>query len=721
MALIGSIRKQGKLVVIVIGVALALFVITSFDRKGIISCKGDKQRNIIGEVAGERITYREFEAKVDEQKDMQKQQSGKENVTAAEEFQIREQIWKNDLRDIILGKEYEALGMDVSAEELSDLVTGKEPSQMIIQNFTDPQTGQFNPMQVRSFMQNLDQYEQQKPGTKAQWENLLESIKSDRIYNKYLNLIKGGIYIPKAIAKKDFEQKNKKAVFRFFADKYSNIPDNTITLTQDDFQKYYDEHKHEYQQEASRDIEYVVFDVNPSDADMKKVTDDVKQIRSEMEKVDNKDMPTFVNKNSDDKYDSLFYKKGALPMAVDSVVFKPKTKVGEIFGPYYNETEFTFTIAKVIDFQMRPDSMKASHILISYKGAMRADEKITRTQDQAKKMADSLLTVLKKNPKKFEDIAKTNSDDPTAKAKSGDLGRFADGTMIGPFNDACIKNKEGDLLVVETPFGYHVLKVTGKKSPEKKAQVAIIERKAEPSNETFQAVYSQASAFAGENTTVEQFNKTVIDKKLNKRLAENITPMSNNIAGLESPREIVRWIYDEKTKKNDISKVFDMQGKYIIAYIKEIREKGTPSLDQVKTEIEPLVKREKKADQIIKKINGMKSAGVTIDQLAAKDGKKLDTLDFISFSSYSLPGYGPEPKVIGTLFTLKKGELSEPIQGNSAIFVVYIDNFSEPPANADYAASRNQMMMNYKSRVSYDVYNTLEKGTKIVDDRLLFY
>ena len=205
-------------------------------------------------------------------------------------------------------------------------------------------------------------------------------------------------------------------------------------------------HKHEYNQEASRDIEYVVFDVNPSDADMKKVTDDVKQIRTEMEKVDNKDIATFVNKNSDDKYDSLFYKKGALPLKVDSVVFKPKTKVGDIFGPYYSETDFTYIIAKVVDFQMRPDSMKASHILISYKGAMRADEKITRTQDQAKKIADSLLTVLKKNPKKFEEIAKTTSDDPTAKAKAGDLGWFADGTMIGPFNDACMKNKEGELI-----------------------------------------------------------------------------------------------------------------------------------------------------------------------------------------------------------------------------------------------------------------------------------
>ena len=236
--------------------------------------------------------------------------------------------------------------MDISAEEMSDLVTGKEPHQLIIQNFTDPQTGQFNPMQVRSFMQNLDQYEQQKPGTKAQWEGLLESIKSDRIYNKYLNLIKGGIYIPKALAKKDFEQRNRKAVFRFFADKYSNIPDNSITVTQDDFQKYYDDHKHEYQQDASRDIEYVEFDVNPSDVDMKKISDDVKQIRTEIEKTDSKDIPTFVKKNSDDKFDSLFYKKGALPLNVDTVVFKPKTKVGDILDPITTKPILPFPLPK---------------------------------------------------------------------------------------------------------------------------------------------------------------------------------------------------------------------------------------------------------------------------------------------------------------------------------------------------------------------------------------
>ena len=348
MAVIGKIRKRGGIITIIVGLALASFVLGDFLRK---SNRGSKTSNI-GEICGEKITYTDFEKKVEEQSELMKQQTGKENLTADQVFQVREETWKNLVRDIVLAQEYDELGLVVSSDELWDLVQGKEPHQYILQNFTDPQTGQFNAAQVRSFLQNLDQYEQQKPGTKAQWENLEQSIKSDRLYNKYMTLIKGGLYVPKALAQKDYEQKNKKIVFRFFTNRYSDIPDTKVTLTDEDFQKYYDAHKQEYEQEPSRDIEYLSFDVNPSETDLKKADEDIKQIRTDIEKQENIDIPTFVTRYSDDKYDSLYYKKGALPMLLDTVVFKAKTKKGDIFGPYYND--FTYTIAKVMDFQVRP-------------------------------------------------------------------------------------------------------------------------------------------------------------------------------------------------------------------------------------------------------------------------------------------------------------------------------------------------------------------------------
>lgn len=713
MAIIGNIRKRSGIIVIIIGVALAAFVLGDFVKKS------PKTSNNVGEVAGEKITYHDFETEVDAQVEMIKQQSGSENLTNDQMFQIRNEVWKKLERDIILGAEYDKLGVTVSTEELWDLVQGKEPHQYILQNFADPQTGQFNASQVRLFLQNLEEYETKKPGTKAQWENLEKSIKSDRIYTKYLNLIKGGLYVPTAIAKKDYEQRNKKVVFRFFGDKYSNITDNSVTITADDIQKYYDAHKHEYEQEASRDIDYVVYDVIPSDTDIAKVNSDVAGIMKEIGTVADEDMPNFVNKNSDDAYDTLYYKKGGLAANLDSVVFSKKK--GDVIGPLYDEATYTYTIAKIMNFQLRPDSMKASHILVAYTGSLKAAETVTRTKENAEKMADSLLAVAKKDPKNFGEVAKSFNDDAVSKEKSGDLDWFADGSMVGPFNEACVIGKEGDIVKVETDFGYHIVKITGKKKIENKVKLASIIIKIEASNETFQNYYTKASSFAGENKTIEQFNKSVIDKKLNKRSAEYITEMSNTITGLESPREIVRWAYDEATKKGDISKVFDLQGMYVVAALKEIREKGIPTLEQVKTDIEPLVKREKKAETIIKKINAAKSAGITIDALAEKVSATVDTLDFITFSSYSLPGFGPEPNMIGTLFTLKKGQLSEPIKGNSAVFVVYVDSFTEAPETKDYTASRTQLLSTFKQRVTYDVYSALEKNAEVKDNRSLFY
>jgi len=716
MALIGKIRKRGGIITIVIGIALAAFVLGDFWKK---SSKGSKNNNA-GEVSGEKITYVDFEKKVAGQEEMMKQQSGKE-MTAAERYKLQEDTWKTLVRDIVLGKEYDDLGLTVSTEEMWELVQGKEPHQYITQNFADPQTGVFNPEQVRTFLKNLDQYEEKKPGTKAQWDNLEDLIKSDRLYNKYLNLIKGGYYVPKAMAKDDYIQKNKKAVFRFFADKYSNIADTKITLTGDELQTYYDTHKNEYEQEASRDIEYVSFDIVPSAADLKKAKDDITKIYTEFDATDTSNVQTYVNKTSDDKFDSTFYKKEKLPTPLDSTVFK--LKVGDLIGPLDND--YVYTIAKVMGFQTRPDSMKASHILVAYAGATRAAETVTRTKEKAKAMADSLLKIIIKNPKLFDTIATKNSDDAVASKKAGDLDWFTDtdagGQMIGAFTNACAKGKVGEVKVVETDFGYHIIKITGKKALKKKVRLAIITKKTEPSKETTDAIYNAASAFAGENLTIDDFDKAVISKKLTKKSAEEVTPMTNTISGLESPREIVRWMYDADTKKGAISKVFDLQTAYVVAALKEIREKGIPTLDQIKTKIEPLAKRDKKADMIIKKINAMKTAGTSLDILALKDSAKVDTLDYITFSSYSIPGYGPEPAVLGKLFTMKAGTMSEPIKGNMAVFVIYLEKYIDPAPTTDYKSTIGQLVQNFKSRAGYELYPALEKNAKVVDKRWMFY
>lgn len=713
MAIIGKIRKRGGIIVIVIGIALAAFVLGDFWKKGGRSSKED-----LGVICGEKITYVDFEKQVDAQTELAKQQSGEENLTADEMFKLRNDLWSKLERDYILGQEYEELGVAVSADELSDMVQGKEPHEYIVQNFTDPQTGTFDVTQVRMFMQNLEQYEEKKPGTKAQWENLLEQIEADRLYTKYLNLIKQGYYIPTALAKKDYEQKNTKAVFRFVAEKYADIPDNSVTPNDADYQKYYDDHKQEYMiDDPSLDIEYISFNVEPSDSDIAFATRTTEKIYEEMKTEDEKDIPLFVIKYSDDAYDSLFYKKGALIAELDTVVFSAKK--GDVLGPFFNDN--VFTMVRIMEFQERPDSMKASHILIAYAGSTKS-ETVTRTQKQAEKITDSLMTILKKDPKQFDTIAKSQSDDPTAAVKAGDLDWFADGTMVGPFNEACVTGKINELQKVETAFGYHIIKVTDKKENVNKVRLAVITRKVEPSKETYNVQFDLATKFAGENTTSEKFEKAVINEKLNKRLAEEITAMTNTITGLESPREIVKWAYAETTKKGDVSGVFDLGTKYVVACLKEVREKGIPTLDQIKTKLEPYVKREKKTEILLSKVKNLETPGISLYQLAEKlDSVSVDTLDYISFSSYSLPGYGPEPEIIGTLFTLKENVLSDPLKGKSGIFVLSVDSILKAPEVKDYKTNINQTLTTFKSRVTYDVYNALEKKADIEDNRILYY
>lgn len=713
MAIIGKIRKRGGIIVIIIGIALAAFVLGDFWKKG-----GRSSRKDLGVICGEKVTYVDFEKLVDAQVDLAKQQTGEENLTADEMYKLRDDLWSKLERDYILGQEYDELGLTVSADELSDMVQGKEPHQYIIQNFQDPQTGTFDVSQVRMFVQNLDQYEQKKPGTKAAWENLLEQIEADRIYTKYLNLIKQGYYIPTALAQKDYDQKNTKAVFRFVADKYANIPDNSVTLTDADYQKYYDDHKQEYAyDDASRDIEYVTFDVLPSDSDLAYATRENNKIFADFKTEDEKDVPLFVTKYSDDAYDSSFYKKGSLIADYDSIAFKARK--GDVLGPFFNDN--VYTMARIMEFQERPDSMKASHILIAYAGSTKS-ETITRTKEQAEKMADSLMTVLKKNPKQFDTIAKTLSDDVGSAAKKGDLDWFADGSMVGPFNEACIKGKIDELQKVETAYGFHIVKVTGKKKTENKVRLAVISRKVEPSKETYNTQFDLATKFAGENTNAEKFEKAVVDEKLNKKLAEELAQMTNTITGLESPREIVKWAYAETTKKGDVSGVFDLGAKYVVACLKEVREKGVPSLDDIKTKLEPYVKRDKKAEILLSKVKNLETPGTTLYQLAEKlDSASVDTLDYITFSSYSMPGYGPEPEVIGTLFTLKENVLSDPLKGKSGVFVLQVDSIIKAPEVKDYSTGIKQSLTTFKSRVTYDVYNALEKKADIEDNRILYY
>jgi len=707
MAVIGTIRKHSALAVILIGVAITAFIVSDlFSGKS----GGGRSMPSVGTISGEEITYTDYNRRVENNMEIQRANQNKENLTAQEAFDIRQNTWTQYLNEVIMGKEYDKLGLTVTTEELYDLVQGPRPHNIIMQYFQDPATNQYNPEIVMNFLQNLNNVQ---PEVRQQWLNLEKYIKDDRLTQKYQNLVSKGYYVPEAFAAMDYSNKKKNAEIRYVALRYTSIVDDEVVLTDKDYEDYYEKNHHTYEQEASRDIDYLIFEVLPSDEDRVKTKESVYAIYEEFREAEN--MVTFVNSTSDNRYDSTWFKKGQLPVMLDSILFS--SPIGTFVPPY--EENDTWHMAYLLDEQARPDSMKAEHILIAYQGSLRAAETVTRTKETAETIADSLFTVLNADKNKLQALALQLSDDGSAQQNYGDLGWFADGAMIGQFNEAVVNGKAGDIVKVETPFGFHLVKITGKKDPVSKIRVAIVDRAVEPSSKTFQDIYTQASSFAGENNTLTKFETSVTDQGLNKRTASYLREMSNSIPGIDTPREIVRWAFYDGIDLGEVSPVFDVGGSYVVAVLTNIREKGTIPLEQMKENIKTFVLNEKKADIISDKVRN--SSG-DIYQIASDFDTKVDTNLSITFSSRNIPGFGSEFNVIGKIFGMNEGEQSGPIQGNGGVFVVTLDRYYEPPQVADYKSNSDQMNSAFSSRMAGNpMFTALQKIAKIEDNRLLFF
>ncbi|MBC8148019.1 MAG: peptidyl-prolyl cis-trans isomerase, partial [Bacteroidetes bacterium] len=382
----------------------------------------------------------------------------------------------------------------------------------------------------------------------------------------------------------------------------------------------------------------------------------------------------------------------------------------------------TYQMAKLIDIQVRPDSMRASHILVAFAGANSAAKEVTRTKLAAEALADSIMEVIKKEPHKFEEFASTISNDANTKETMGDFNWFADGMIRPEFNNVCLNGNVGDIEKVETDYGYHIIKVTGKKDISKKVRVAQIHFNIEPSKPTYDYYWKLASEFIGKNRTEADFDSSVVELGLNVRQATDVTEMTNNILGLENPREIVQWAFDEDTEVGDVSeKVFELEDKYVIVVLKDSRDKGIATLEQHKEYIEPLVMQDKKAEMIIEDLNNKIASTKDINKLAKEFNLSVDTVDFIRFVNTNLPNYGPEPAVIGSVFGSKKAVLSAPVKGGQGVYVFIVDEFVEAPVIEDYTMTKAEISQTFESRILNQLFEALEKNTEIIDNRINFY
>jgi peptidyl-prolyl cis-trans isomerase D len=709
MAVIGTIRKQSGLLIIIVGVALAAFVLGDF----LVPGGGQRSVPSIAKVHGEDVKYSQFDAQFEQNLEFQKRNQNKENLTPEEMFQLRQQTYDQVVQKLLLDREYERLGLSISSEELFDQIQGQNPHPYILQYFKDPNTDQYRPELVRNYIAQLDQMDMT---ARKQWADFVDAIREDRLRTKYRNLISKGYFMPDEFLKGDFSEKKVQASVRLVGSRFNSIADTLVKVTEQDLRKYYDKYKYNYEQEASRDIDYVIFSVRPSAEDRNKVRENVNAVFNDFMNTEN--IPVFVNSESDKRYDSTFFRQGELPLGIDTVVFN--APVGHFVEPYLENDEWY--MAKLMEIDFRPDSMKASHILVAFRGAFMADQGVTRTKDAAKNLADSLAGVIRATPALLENLATVYSDDPSASQNEGDLGWFADGSMVYPFNQAVLTHKVGDVTVAETQFGYHVIKVTGKQDPVKKVRVAVIKVAVTASQTTSQNEFLRASEFQGKAMSMLAFDTLAANMGIAKRTATYLQPMGNRIAGIDYPRPIIQWAFIEGLKEGAVSHVFSMENEYIVAMLTKIREKGIPPMEDIRETLEPLVLNDLKGDLVVKNMNTLLKETTDLSVIAQSLNSQVDSVRNLTLTTRNVAGYGNEPNLVAKVFSVEKGIVSGPVKGNNAAFIFMVDEIQEPDPSEDFRMYERQLLMNFTSKVSNNNYlQALQDVARIVDNRVMFY
>ena len=701
MGIMSFLRERaGFIIVAVIGISLVAFLVGDVVRYGGSFFRDD--RNMLGEVGGEKIAYDRFNTQVDQQTAQFKQQSGQSTLNPQMAAYVQETVWNQMVAQQILTKEVDRVGLTIGEDETHAMEQGENPNPQIVQAFTDPKTGQFDRAGLGNFLQYLQTAKADDP-KKLQWYAFIEQITDQKLSEKYVSLVTNGLYVNSLEAKDDYEAKNKLANFKYVTFDYASVPDNKITVTDDDYKSYYDDHKSEFNnQRELRTFDYVSINASPSKADTDAIKKQADKLAADFKTAANDSL--FVQINAETKAPLIYQHKGKMEPKLDSVMFNAAN--GFVYGPYLSNG--SYKIAKLVDSKTEPDSVKARHILIDDKTI--GVEKATAKADSLKKLIEG--------GKSFADLANTFSIDKNSAVKGGDLGTFARGAMIPVFEDAVFSGKKGDLKIVTSQLGVHLIEIEDQKGLSKVAKVAIVDIPLKASSATQTAAYSKAQGFLG-NLTKD--NLSVLAKKDGYKVntATDITGTAATIPGIEAARDIVRWAFN--AEKGDLSdKVYITGDQYIIAQLTQIKPKGILPLDLVKKQIAQAVKNKVKGKLLTDKLNAALNGASSIDQVAQKSGGKVVPVQNIVFANPVLPGAQAEYKLIGTVFGSHPNKLSKSIEGAQGVYVFTLDSFTNPAPLTNATREREQLGQALIQRADSQIFDALKDKANVKDYRAKF-
>ncbi|MCK5134779.1 MAG: SurA N-terminal domain-containing protein [Bacteroidales bacterium] len=717
MATLQNIRnKAGLLIAVVIGLALFAFILGDLMGSGAPTLG----KKAVAEINGKAVGVQDYLNREKSLREFYQLNAGGQSLDSEIEQQIQQETWRRLVRETIMDQAYQKLGIYVSADELKTMVTGdqtmglsrnpamNEPHPIVRQMFSNPETGQLNRSVMTNYFNALDnpQFAQEK----KRWLFIEKEIVDEKMNQKYFSMVRKG-FQPSSLDLKDYVTETGKSTdFSFISKSFSEVADEDISFTESDLKQYYKQNKESFKQVASRTFQYVVFEVEPSEKDVENARYWTSQTRAEFSRASGDEVPRYVNGTSDEPFDTRFYTYEEIPAIIRDSVFNASDEL--IFGPFRDEE--AFKLARAHNVQMRPDSVRVRHILLSFQAFGGNREAISN-------LADSLKGVIQ-NGGSFNQIALEYSADESNRAIGGDLGWFTEGNMVTEFNNACFENRSGDLVTAETQFGTHIIRIEDQGRPVRKMQVATIVRNIYASDETNQDYYNRAVKFRAKSTDLEKFTEQAREFGLDPRFAPNISKDQQTIPGIEEPVRITKWAYSADV--NSVSNIFS-QGdeKYIIAVLTEAKEDGYAEINQIRAQIELAVKKEKKAEKLVELLNEELSGVSDLSQYGIDNNEIVGEATQVKFANTYVSGVGLEPYIVGASMYLPVDQISEPMIGESGVFVVAVTNRTEPPVEETVdPAIKSRLKYSMESRSNYEAYNALLDAANVEDNRLeLFY
>lgn len=691
MAIIGKIRQRSGLLIAVIGIAMLAFILGEFFQ----NAGGGPQDFRVGEIYGEEIDKRDYDRRVNRQ--LEAIRSTGQQPSTEDIKQIEDQVWNQMIRERIFSEEFEKLGIVITKEEFDDIRFGENilPEFKQDQTFINPETGRFDPQMMRQYFETI------QTRFPLFWEMQRDRILETRKGTKYNNMVKGGVYANSLQAARDYRNENQKVDFRFVLKRYSDISDEDISYSESDVEKYYSEVRNDakFKQDPSRTIEYLEFKVDPSERDIENQRENMEKIAERFRSTTNDTM--FFTSNTNKRFAPQEYREGSLDPELDSLILNGE--IGDVVGPYQEGN--VYKVTKIITSGEVPE-VNARHILIKPEGEQTIEDAMARAEDLKRQI---------KGGADFAALATEFSEDFGSAQNGGDLDWFGEGQMVPAFNDACFEGKVGDMPIVETQFGVHLIEILDRRATEK-LEVATIEKEIRPSKESFDKVYDVASTFAINNDNPERFKSAAEEQGLRIRTAEDIKESDRNVRGLPESRSIVRWAFDNET--GAISQPMEIEKRFVIAHLTKIKEGGVPKLDDIRERLMTDFKKKLKYELYSGKMSGINS----IDEVAVAADEEVLDAQGIAFSTNAIPGGGGnEPYVIGKVFTLEPGQISVPLKGETGVYVVELTNKTEAPELENYADNKEKVRNKVATRVDFEVYRALEKNADVKDERARFF